>query len=110
MDVSAPSSVTATARVASDATGYGLRFLGKHGWRMVLWFVVLLLPLWGFASLGGELHKKAVFPFDGPMLNGLHALATPVQLAPKVVRPKSRTVSATRRPGWSISRSSGGCA
>ena len=77
MDGSAPSSVTATARVAGDAAGYGLSFLGKHGWRMLLWFVVLLLPLWGFASLAGELHKKALFPFDGPMLNGLHALATP---------------------------------
>src|ERR1700693_6070710 len=74
--VSIPSSVTSTARVASDAAGYGLRFLGKHGWRMMLWFIALLLPLWGFASLAGELHKKAVFPFDGPMLNGLHALAT----------------------------------
>jgi membrane-associated phospholipid phosphatase len=76
LDVSVPSR-TATARVASDATGYGLRFLGKHGWRMMVWFIALLLPLWGFASLGGELHKKAIFPFDGPMLNGLHALATP---------------------------------
>jgi membrane-associated phospholipid phosphatase len=77
LDVSAPASVTSTVRVASDAAGYGLRFLGKHGWRMMLWFLVLLLPLWGFASLAGELHKKAVFSFDGPMLNGLHALATP---------------------------------
>jgi hypothetical protein len=45
LDGSAPSSVTATARVAGDAAGYGLSFLGKHGWRMLLWFVVLLLPL-----------------------------------------------------------------
>jgi membrane-associated phospholipid phosphatase len=69
--------VTSTARVASDAAGYGLHFLGKHGWRLVLWFVSLLLPLWGFASLAGELHKKAVFPFDAPLLNSLHAVATP---------------------------------
>jgi undecaprenyl-diphosphatase len=67
----------ATVRVMGDATGYGLRFLGKHGWRMMLWFVCLLLPLWGFASLVGEVHKKAVFPFDAPMLNFLHSLATP---------------------------------
>src|ERR1035438_1262509 len=65
----------ATVRVMGDATGYGLRFLGKHGWRMMLWFVCLLLPLWGFASLVGEVHKKAVFPFDAPMLNFLHSLA-----------------------------------
>jgi undecaprenyl-diphosphatase len=74
---SVPSSTKETARVVGDATGYGLRFLGKHGWRMALWFVCLLLPLWGFASLVGEVHKKAVFPFDRPMLNFLHSLATP---------------------------------
>ena len=65
------------ARLVGDAIGYGLRFLGKHGWRMMLWFVCLLLPLWGFASLVGEIHEKEVFPFDAPMLNTLHALATP---------------------------------
>jgi membrane-associated phospholipid phosphatase len=44
---------------------------------MTLWFFCLLLPLWGFASIVGEVHKKAVFPFDAPMLNLLHSLATP---------------------------------
>jgi len=43
----------------------------------VLWFVGLLLPLWGFASLVGELHERKGFPFDAPVLNMLHALATP---------------------------------
>ncbi len=77
MVTSVPSSTKATARVVGDATGYGLRFLGKHGWRMALWFVCLLLPLWGFASLVDEVHKKAVFPFDRPMLNISAPLATP---------------------------------
>jgi undecaprenyl-diphosphatase len=44
---------------------------------MVLWFVCLLLPLWGFAALVGEVHEKEVFPFDAPMLNMLHAASTP---------------------------------
>ena len=44
---------------------------------MLLLFVCLLLPLWGFASLVGEVHKKEVFPFDGPMLKTLHSMATP---------------------------------
>jgi membrane-associated phospholipid phosphatase len=65
------------ARVVGDAVGYGLRFLRQHGWRMVLLFICLLLPLWGFAALIGEVHEKEVFPFDAPMLNMLHAIATP---------------------------------
>jgi membrane-associated phospholipid phosphatase len=63
--------------MVGDATGYGLHFLGKHGWRMILWFFCLLTPLWGFKSLVGEVHKKAVFPFDVPILNFLHSLASP---------------------------------
>jgi membrane-associated phospholipid phosphatase len=74
---SVPAAAVAAARPVGDAMGYGLGFLRKHGWRMMLWFVCLLLPLWGFASLVGEVHKKAVFLFDAPMLNVLHALATP---------------------------------
>jgi membrane-associated phospholipid phosphatase len=77
VDESVPASPGAAARVVADAVGYGLRFLRKHGWRMVLWFVCLLLPLWGFAALVGEVHEKEVFPFDAPMLNMLHAVATP---------------------------------
>lgn len=77
MDESVPASPGAAARVVADAVGYGLRFLRKHGWRMVLWFVCLLLPLWGFSALVGEVHEKEVFPFDAPMLNMLHAVATP---------------------------------
>lgn len=65
------------ARVVGDATGYGLRFLRMHIWRMALWFFCLLLPLWGFAALVGEVHEKEVFAFDAPILNLLHAQATP---------------------------------
>ena len=77
MDESAPATPKEAVAVAGDELGYGLRFLRKHGWRMVLWFVCLLLPLWGFASLVGELREKEVFPFDAPVLNMLHAVATP---------------------------------
>src|ERR1700730_5795696 len=65
------------ARIVRDAAAYGLRFLRMHVWRMTLWFFCLLLPLWGFAALVGEVHEKDVFPFDNPILNLLHALATP---------------------------------
>jgi membrane-associated phospholipid phosphatase len=64
-------------RTAGDAMGYGLRFVRQHGWRMMMWFACLLLPLWGLASLMGDVDKREVFPFDAPMLNRLHALSTP---------------------------------
>ncbi len=77
MDDSVSASAASAARLAGDAMGYGLRFLRKHGWRMLMWFACLLLPLWGFASLVGEVHEKQVFPFDAPLLNLLHGLGTP---------------------------------
>jgi undecaprenyl-diphosphatase len=78
MAESGPVSPREAVGVAGDALAYGLGFLRKHGWRMLLWFVFLLLPLWGFASLVGELHEKDVFAFDAPVLKFLHASATPV--------------------------------
>jgi membrane-associated phospholipid phosphatase len=77
MDESVPPSSKQRVRIVGDELRYGLRFLRKHAWRIVLWFVGLLLPLWGFASLVGELHEKKGFPFDAPVLNMLHALGTP---------------------------------
>src|ERR1700730_14605585 len=77
VDESVPVSPGEAACVVADAVGYGLGFLRKEAWRMVLWFVCLLLPRWGFAALVGEVHEKEVFPFDAPMLNMLHAVATP---------------------------------
>ena len=72
-----PPSPKEAAHVAGDELGYGLRFLRKHGWRMLLWFFCLLLPLWGFAALVGEVQERDVFFFDGPVLTMLHAMATP---------------------------------
>ena len=69
--------VKQAAQVAGDEFGYGVGFLRKHGWRMALWFVFLLIPIWGFAALVGEIHEKEIFPFDAPILNMLHAIETP---------------------------------
>ena len=77
MDDLVPASPKEAVGVVRDQLGYGLRFLGKHGWRLLLWFVCLLLPLWIFAALVGEMHEKEVFPFDAPVLTLLHAMATP---------------------------------
>ncbi len=48
-----------------------------HGWRLLVWFIFLLLPLLSFASLVSELHKKDAFPFDAPIMEMLHTIATP---------------------------------
>lgn len=48
-----------------------------HGWRLLAVFVALLLPLWGFARIAGELHAGAVIPFDEPVLRWIHSLASP---------------------------------
>src|SRR5579864_7875366 len=63
--------------VLGNQLGYALRSLRKHGWHLLLWFLCLLLPLWVFASLVGEMHEQEAFAFDAPTLNALHALATP---------------------------------
>lgn len=66
-----------TVDYSGEALAYGRRFLRRHGWRMGLWFFCLVLPLWGFAALVGEMHENEVFAFDAPTLNALHAIATP---------------------------------
>ena len=77
MDELVPASWKRRVHLVREELGYGLRFLRTHAWRIASWFVCLLIPLWGFASLVGELHEKEAFPFDAPVLNMLHALATP---------------------------------
>ncbi len=52
--------------------------LGHHnGLRLLSVFIALLLPLWGFARLAGELHAGQVIPFDEPVLSWLHSLSSP---------------------------------
>jgi membrane-associated phospholipid phosphatase len=65
------------APAIGDQARYGLHFLSRHGWRMALWFVALLLPVWGFASLIGEVHQHKVFAFDDTVLDWLHSFETP---------------------------------
>lgn len=51
--------------------------LHRHGWRLLLVFVGLLLPLWGFAELADEIHEQEAIGFDEPILHFAHGLATP---------------------------------
>ena len=49
----AAGSAATVVPAAANQIGYGARFLGKHGWRILLAFVGILLPLLFFASLVG---------------------------------------------------------
>ena len=51
--------------------------LHRHGWRLLLVFVGLLLPLWGFAELADEIHEQEAIGFDEPILHFAHGLASP---------------------------------
>lgn len=51
--------------------------LHRHGWRLLLVFVGLLLPLWGFAELADEIHEQEAIGFDEPILHFAHGLAAP---------------------------------
>jgi hypothetical protein len=54
---------------------YGAGFLRRHGWRLLLVFIGLLLPLWGFAELADEIREQEAIPFDEPILRFAHTLA-----------------------------------
>jgi undecaprenyl-diphosphatase len=47
---------------------FGAAFLRRNGWRLLLLFAGLLLPLWGFAELADEVRDAEAFPFDAPIL------------------------------------------
>lgn len=64
-------------RVLKDELSYGLEFIRKHPWRLLLPFIGVLLPLWAFAGLVVELREDGGFFFDIPVLVGLHQMATP---------------------------------
>ena len=76
MDEQSPTPAEAV-HVAGDQLHYVLRFLRKNGGLLALLFFCLLLPLWGFAALVGEVHEKEGFALDVPGLKFLHGLASP---------------------------------
>ncbi len=54
---------------------FGAEFLRRRLLRLLLLFVGLLLPLWGFAELADEVREREPFLFDEPMLRFAHTLA-----------------------------------
>ena len=57
--------------------GYGLEFIRRHPWRLLLPFVGVLLPLWAFAGLATEMREDGFLFFDIPAMVGLHQWASP---------------------------------
>jgi membrane-associated phospholipid phosphatase len=74
-----PEAGVATQAVAATGTEikYGLRFVTRESLRILLAFLVILVPLSGFAGLADELREGDGFFFDQPILLFLHHLATP---------------------------------
>ena len=64
----------AGAAIAEEAR-FGAAFLRRHGLRLLLLFIGVLLPMWAFAELADELHEGEVFFFDDPLLHFAHGMA-----------------------------------
>lgn len=53
----------------------GWRFLGDHGWPLLLLFGGVLLPMWAFSELADEIREAEAIAFDEPLLLFAQALA-----------------------------------
>ncbi|MEO8160496.1 MAG: phosphatase PAP2 family protein [Arenimonas sp.] len=62
---------------AGGQIGYGARFLSRESLRILGVFLLVVLPLWGFAGLADELREGEGFFFDQPILLALHQIASP---------------------------------
>lgn len=70
-----PATPAEAARNVRDEARFGKAFLRVHGFRLLLVFAGIGLPLWGFGELVDELREGEVFPFDEPLLNFAHDMA-----------------------------------
>ena len=62
---------------AASQLGYGLDFIRRHPWRLLLPFVGVLLPLWAFAGLATEMREDGFLFFDIPTMVFLHRWTSP---------------------------------
>jgi len=67
--------VAAAGAALRQEAYFGADLLRRHGWRLLLVFAGLLLPLWGFAELADEIHEGEAIAFDEPILRFAHGLA-----------------------------------
>ena len=48
----------------------------RHGWKLVLLFAGMLLPMWAFLELADEVHEGEPIAFDLPLLQFAQAIAS----------------------------------
>ena len=72
-----PDAATPAAVVAEQAQ-VGKRVVHRYGLALALVFVCVALPLWGFGELAEDVAEGQPFLFDVPVLERLHALASPL--------------------------------
>ncbi|MBB1088990.1 phosphatase PAP2 family protein [Lysobacter sp. SG-8] len=60
-----------------DAIAAIAAFVRRRAWMVVLLFVGLLLPMWGFAELADEIHENEAIPFDDAILHWLYDRSHP---------------------------------
>jgi undecaprenyl-diphosphatase len=76
-DAAKPSTPAEAADAVTQEARFGAAFLRVHGWRLLLVFAGVLLPLWGFGALVEDLREGEAFAFDVPILQAMHAMAGP---------------------------------
>ena len=67
---------TATGDAIRQEARFGAQVLHRHGWRLLLVFLGILLPLWGFAELAAEIHAREALAFDEQILLGAQSIAS----------------------------------
>ena len=73
-ELEAPRSTGISGAIRDDAN-FGIAFLRQRWRRLLLAFAGLLLPLWGFGEMAGEVREAEVFPFDAPILQFARGVA-----------------------------------
>lgn len=77
-----PGTPPETARDAGhalvDTATVGSDLVQRHGARLLIGFLCIALPLWGFGELGAEVREGVPLPFDVPILQAMHSMSGPV--------------------------------
>lgn len=66
-----------TADALKEEARFGAWVLHRSGWRLLLVFLAVLLPLWGFAELAAEIQSRGDLAFDVGILLHAQAIASP---------------------------------
>lgn len=76
MPDSRPEGIATAGSALKEEARFGVTLLRRHGWRLLLVFAGLLMPLWGFAELADEIHEQEALAFDEPILEFARAASS----------------------------------